>query len=360
MEQSLPLLSQCPEDDADHIDLAQETCTNGRKPTGAKALLTTYSPHGFLHSALPRFLQIGGLKSKKERQHSTAWLDALRGYAACVVVKFHLYGGFSHRPAFRLPIIHAFEAGRGSVEVFFVISGYVLSVRMLKMIRARQSSQLLGSLASGTFRRWLRLYVPTAFATLLAALALQLGWYKSDELWRPTLFQQLWHWVNDTIYASDPFHDVTGWWADPVFRTQYLFQMWTIPIEFRGSMALYLFVLASCKLSTRGRMIACWLVIIACYRWQVVYISCFLAGLFIADLSISFPSNPSKSCLALPQHELETEMAPGGRRRRHLERWAPVARQCGFICMFILGLFFLSVPADTGINGPFPGNTSAN
>ncbi|KAK5049500.1 hypothetical protein LTR84_004429 [Exophiala bonariae] len=350
MEQSLPLLSQTAEDDTQYLDIELEKASQRQESTSSKVIRYLLFAVSLLHSALPRFLQIGGLNPRKDRQHSTAWLDALRGYAACVVVKFHVHEGFSHREFFHFPIIHAFEAGRGSVVIFFVISGYVLSVRMLKMIRARNSAQLLGSLASATFRRWLRLYAPTAFATLLLALAMQMGWSSHEELRQPTLYQQLSHWVMDTIYASDPFHNIMGWWVDPVYRTEYLFQMWTIPIEFRGSMALFLFVLACCKLSTRGRMIACWMLIIACYRWQVVYVACFLAGLFIADISLSYPPDQLQKLLQLPQNQLDADVTPPGRRWQ----WRTIAHQSGFILMFIMGLFLLSIPEDTGINGPFP------
>lgn len=349
MEQSLPLLNQNVEDEPDHIDIDLEKLPKRQHSTSNTIIRYLLPVLSLLHSALPRFLQIGGLKSRKDRQHSTAWLDALRGYAACVVVKFHLFG-FSQREIFHQPILHAFEAGRGSVEVFFVISGYVLSVRMLKMIRNQEAAPLLGSLASATFRRWLRLYIPTAFATLLVAFALQLGWFKNDSIWKPTLYEQLSDWMNDTIWASDPFHDVLGWWVNNGYRTQYLFHMWTIPLEFRGSMALFLFLLGSCKLTTRGRMVLCWILIIFCYRWQVVYIACFLAGMFIADLSISFPPDESEGWLQLPQHQIDTVVMLHGPR----QKWLRIARKCGFIFMVLMGLFFLSVPDDTGVNGPFP------
>ncbi|KEF62169.1 uncharacterized protein A1O9_00141 [Exophiala aquamarina CBS 119918] len=349
MEQSFPLLSQSAEDEVDHAYVGLEKLPKRAWSSASTALHYILPTISFLHSALPRFLQIGGLKSRKEKHHSTAWLDALRGYAACVVVKFHLFN-FSQREIFHQPILHAFEAGRGSVEVFFVISGYVLSVRVLKMIRNQQAAPLLNGLASATFRRFLRLYVPTAFATLLVALALQVGLVHIDKLWKPTLYEQLADWMSDTIYASDPFHDVLGWWINQGYRTKYAYQLWTIPLEFRGSMALFLFLLGSCKLTTRGRMVLSWIVIVCCYRWQAHYVACFLAGMCIADVSISFPPEQPEGWLQLPQHQMDTNAALHGRR----EKWIGLARKGGLIFMFIMGLFFLSVPADTGTNGPWP------
>jgi len=265
-----------------------------------------------------------------------------------VVVKFHLYGP-SPREIFHQPIFHAFEAGRGSVQVFFVISGYVLSVRVLKMIRNQQGLQVLNSLASATFRRYLRLYAPTAFATLVTALALQLGLFYKQEIIQPTLYRQLSDWMSDTIWVSDPFHDITGWWIENGFKTKYAFQLWTIPLEFRGSMVLFLLLLASCKLTTRGRMALCWIAITCSFRWQVHYVACFLGGMFIADLSMSFPPEKAQDRLRLPRHQIGSDTTPDDRRAK----WNAIGRKSGFIFTFIMGLFFLSVPLDP-YNSPWP------
>lgn len=47
------------------------------------------------------------------------------------------------------------NAGRGMVDLFFEISGYVLSYRLLISMRNRSPSHLLDILASATFRRYL-------------------------------------------------------------------------------------------------------------------------------------------------------------------------------------------------------------
>lgn len=54
------------------------------------------------------------------------------------------------------------------VAIFFVISGYVLSYRSLKLASEGKPIQLLDSLASSVFRRWLRLHLPVIASTFIA------------------------------------------------------------------------------------------------------------------------------------------------------------------------------------------------
>src|SRR4051794_27010696 len=57
-----------------------------------------------------------------------AWLDALRGFAALVVVYFHIKGYTLDRPA------RVFDGwldlGRYGVQLFFLLSGYVIMMSL--------------------------------------------------------------------------------------------------------------------------------------------------------------------------------------------------------------------------------------
>jgi peptidoglycan/LPS O-acetylase OafA/YrhL len=57
------------------------------------------------------------------------WLDALRGYAALVVVGFHLSPSVLG-PARHLAIIRHFDAGKYGVLLFFLVSGYVIPMSL--------------------------------------------------------------------------------------------------------------------------------------------------------------------------------------------------------------------------------------
>ncbi|OAP64579.1 hypothetical protein AYL99_00551 [Fonsecaea erecta] len=285
MEQAIPLLddldSPCEGRPPPHHGLGVPERRKSQRWIQFKAFSSRV-----LISLLPTYIQPGG-RCKREELHPTAYLDALRGYAALIVFFYHAFPLPSmwlfQQPFFRV----LFRGGPGMVAVFFVISGYVLSYRMLKTIHNKDAAKLLDSLASSTFRRWLRLYGSTGVATFIAMVLTRLGWFwphASDR--KDTLLEQIWDWFQDWLESSSPFVNIEGWVHAGVFRSRYLYQMWTIPVEYRGSIALFMFCAASCKLSSRSRHVFLWLVVVLSYYWRAVYIAEFLVGMFIADLSL--------------------------------------------------------------------------
>lgn len=290
---------------------------------------------------LPRYLQPGGLRVKKEL-HPTAYLDAVRGWAALAVFRYH---GIANKTwLLELPVFRMVLNGRAMVDIFFVISGYVLTYRMLKMIRNRQTG-LLKVLASSTFRRWWRLYVSTGIATLVTAIWTYLGWCQGRYR-QPTLGLQLFDWAMDWGASSNPFADIRGWWYPGVFRTKYLDQMWTIPVEFRGSLVVFWFCAASAYLSTRGRRIFCLVVITMCYYWGGIYAALFLWGMMIADYS--FDRHPERlQRVRLPAQEPEEATTP--------ERRQSIPAKILYFLLLILSMFLLGQPSDgVWVVGPFP------
>jgi len=105
---------------------------------------------------------------------STAWLDGLRGVAAFEVLIYHYhlqFLGYDHNPAYgsrrdtyqwwRLPYIRNFyHSGHAMVNVFFLISGFVLTQRSLTLIRSQNYDKLYPSISSAVFRRAIRIYLP--------------------------------------------------------------------------------------------------------------------------------------------------------------------------------------------------------
>ncbi|EXJ93618.1 hypothetical protein A1O1_02010 [Capronia coronata CBS 617.96] len=348
----------------------------------------------FLRHLLPSYLH--ALDHTAPRKlHPTAYIDALRGYAAVAVFVYHAFG-LPDIWFLQLPIIRVlFDGGSGMVAIFFVISGYVLSYRMLKMIRNREATRLHGCLASSTFRRFIRLYGSTGIATFIAALMVSLRWYIPYGMNpQDTFLEQMWDWFQDFVASSDPFADIEGWVHDGVFRTRYLDQMWTIPIEYRGSIVLFVFCTASSKLSTAARWTFLWIVVVLSYYWRAVYVAEFLFGMFIADLSLS--RHPERWSAPLPPRlpvsESEGENEGGSRsisgpvtrtsvqspslgldekprlpsRRRWLTRervlaaLASFASHFGYVALLLLGLVLLGQPdqqhsPDLGaLTGQFP------
>lgn len=217
-------------------------------------------------------------------------------------------------------------------DIFFVISGYVLSYKILKLIRTRQAVPLLDTVVSSVFRRYIRLYGSAAVATFACMLLVEFK-LANGGLRQQTLLSQLWDWAVDFGHFSNVFVHIEGFFYRGALTTKYLDVLWTIPVEFRGSMALFTFCMGACKLSTRSRMLLCVLLVVLAYNWGAVYIGLFLGGLFLADLSFTLhPERLTSLSIGL------LESTP---RRQGLPE------KTFYSVMLLCGLFLLSQPAGS-------------
>lgn len=146
-----------------------------------------------LQHLAPRFLHTNRSHTRNLHLHPTKYLDGVRGVAALFVVFHHIganftaneHHGYYSRDSsfFTLPGVRVFHAGRFMVQIFFVLSGYVLSIRGLQLGRQGNAEKLLDSLASSVFRRWFRLYIPVLVATFMGDFVLaRLDWYRPDAM----------------------------------------------------------------------------------------------------------------------------------------------------------------------------------
>lgn len=126
---------------------------------------------------------------RPSRLAPTAYLDGMRGVAALVVLFCHFfYQAFviakgwgcdgAHYNILKLPILRLWFQGPPAVCLFFVISGYALSYRPLKLIRSRNTQDFSTTMSSLVFRRGIRLYLPTAISTLMIVTFIRLGVYE--------------------------------------------------------------------------------------------------------------------------------------------------------------------------------------
>lgn len=142
------------------------------------------------HFLTPSFLQGPEARAKirPAKLHPTGFLDGMRGLAAFCVLVAHWSGwiynnryGYGAKHGYynwaRLPFICLFYHGFTQVTIFFVISGYVLSYRPIRLFRANETAKFNTVLTSTLFRRWARLFLPPAVSTLMIAMLLQLGVY---------------------------------------------------------------------------------------------------------------------------------------------------------------------------------------
>ncbi|KAK3381837.1 acyltransferase family-domain-containing protein [Podospora didyma] len=293
----------------------------------------------------------------------TAYLDGLRGVAALVVYIFHFnylwfpvlrngYGSSGKDVLFwQMPVVRVLHSGRSSVTIFFVISGYVLTLKTLNSIYRGQGDKVLDSLAGSLFRRPLRLYLPIIASTAIAAVLIRF-----DGVFIPnigggdipprgaTWQDQLWHWLRITEKTISPFRNVSG--RQNLWGNDYNGHLWTIPTEFKGSLLVFLLLLAFAR---SRRWVAMTGVAIAAY-WQMVQgdfdQTLFCVGLLLAELSIILPP-------ALPILSRDTLPAPRI-VRRCLKRLASISwlRHAVTMGTFVFSMHLMSYPELHGLSSP--------
>jgi peptidoglycan/LPS O-acetylase OafA/YrhL len=168
-------------------------------------------------------------------------LDGLRGWAAIAVCLYHfvweLFG--ARFPELRSLVVGVFCNGRLAVSVFFVLTGYVLTVGSWGGDKGGIRRQLL--------KRYFRLTIPIGFAVIFTMLLIEAGLSRDmlaagDAIRRP-------EWLG-TFLLFDPtwagaamFATVLTYWFVP-FHLSYNAFLWTMPYELLGSYLVLLVCLA--------------------------------------------------------------------------------------------------------------------
>lgn len=174
--------------------------------------------------------------------------------------------------------------------VFFVISGYSLSYKPLKLAHQCRFSEVYEAVASSIFRRHPRLFIPAVFTTFCAAMMMYLGWYGVPGGWggvaiplrtppyEATFMGQLFGWARNAIELAD-FATKRA-----ARGTAYDLALWTLSIEYDCSLVIFLCHAAFARLRARTRLI--WTTLIICYCiWFTFWnITLFTGGMFLADL----------------------------------------------------------------------------
>ncbi|EAL89936.1 hypothetical protein KXW98_004941 [Aspergillus fumigatus] len=306
----------------------------------------------------PSYLQhlVGGEPPQPTKLHAIAALDGLRGWACLLVFNFHFLFTYTWKVAvgwgfnnenygiLHLPIIHLLVSGHIMVAIFFVISGYVLSYKPLKMIRTRSWEQTLATLASSTFRRGLRLYIPSIVGIVLVFIAVRLGVYNyslkvlnegqtilgTNEQHPPLMksfTKQFWDMYLTVVHLMDPWN-----WA--LYYNYYNPHLWTIPVEFRCSIVLFLTIIATSRVTAVARLSLVSGLVWFCMRWGRWDVVLFLSGMLMAEADLINGTWERPSVDEKPVH----------RGRSTLSR---LSSRKFWIALFIFGLYLGSAP-NTG------------
>ncbi|KAH8681671.1 acyltransferase family-domain-containing protein [Xylariales sp. PMI_506] len=123
----------------------------------------------------------------------TKWVDGFRGIVALLIVSSYMVLCFT--PAtlvtyytdsdptkspslFQFPFLHLTSAGHAWVAIFFVLLGFVNSLKPLQLARSDQKSAAFMRAAVSSVRRIFRLVLPASLATCICWLVCQLGMYE--------------------------------------------------------------------------------------------------------------------------------------------------------------------------------------
>jgi peptidoglycan/LPS O-acetylase OafA/YrhL len=260
----------------------------------------------------PLLNTITGLLPNKIRRRSTtpapltptSYLDGLRGFAALMVYCLHhqtwaheslgadniIENAFGYNRQYyvaALPGIRTFfSGGHLAVAVFFVISGYVLSAKPLLLIQQNQMIKLGDNLSSALFRRWLRLYIPVIVTTFVWMLLIHSIHNLSVHRTEATLFDEVWKWYSELKEFSFVFRNG----GDPWFT--YNNHIWTIPLEFKGSILVYTTLMAFSRCTRNMRLCGtaglAFYFLYICDGW---YLASFAIGMLLCDLDLLAQDN---------------------------------------------------------------------
>ncbi|KAL2369735.1 acyltransferase [Blastomyces gilchristii SLH14081] len=330
-----------------------------------------------------------------QKLHTIAALDGLRGWACLLVFNFHFLFTYTDKTAVgwgfgednwgihQLPIIHMLISGHVMVTIFFVISGYVLSYRPLKLLRNRSWAQAFHTLASSTFRRGLRLYIPSIVGILCVLIAVRLGFYHYSTWVRdqghtilgineqhPPYFVSFIDQVADcyltVVHLIDP-------WNWGLYYNFYNPHLWTIPVEFRCSMVLFLTIICVSRFRTWIRLTLVSGLLYYCIRWGRWDLVLFLSGMLMAEVDIihglwedRLPILLTSTPIPLEnQHEREPSH-DGTNNSNNIESaqyTTPTSDSCFtrhrsphrllWVTLFIIGLFIGSSPNSAPQHTPF-------
>jgi peptidoglycan/LPS O-acetylase OafA/YrhL len=161
------------------------------------------------------------------------YLDGLRGWAAFIVLIGHL-GPVFLLVNYKIPVLPFFMDGQLAVYVFFVLSGFVLSVGFFEC----GNPQILKALL---IRRYPRLAIPVVFSCCLASILFLLGLMHNIEAGK--LAQSPWlesfYSFNATLVGAVKFGAVQVF-IDPA-APSYNAVLWTMIYELWGSVLLLSF-----------------------------------------------------------------------------------------------------------------------
>jgi peptidoglycan/LPS O-acetylase OafA/YrhL len=383
MEQSRPLLA---------IDEGIEPTFNGKirpisrriiaegqnimaKITIVRISRITRSVRQFGYALAPTLIRsrVFGERSSPSKLHATSWVDGLRGLGCIVVFNTHFLFAFNdlpvkswgadskHRSIGELPFIRWMYSSGLGIMIFFLVAGFVCSMKPLRLMRNNDSvsrDKLLQTLSLSTFKRFFRLYLPVLTSSLMIAILAYLGAYertrpyignkkyfpgvsREPQIRRyPTLARQLHFWLEE-------INTMMSIWEFKPFYPTHDHHLWSIREQYRGSMYLYVGLLALARTRESARLF--FFVLLDCYllwwgRWEIAL---FFLGALIAQMEIIRQGDhPSTGSVPEKSKDPKDVLPPPSSQTDARFEWRQL-RLLGnaiWLLAFILAFYLMSAP----------------
>jgi peptidoglycan/LPS O-acetylase OafA/YrhL len=343
-----------------------------------------------LHVVLPSFL-IKLVKNTQHSEHSKcqsrkiASLDGLRGIACLFVFHAHYAYSFSNcleeagsdvlkgRIMYQ-PYISLLWSGIGMVNIFFFVSGYVLVGKSLRQIRSNEVSAAFSTISSAVFRRALRLYIPSMALIMMTAAMAHLHLFDAgSNFYRQThqgnigpqeappprlgsLLAQFYDGLKDCYRMLDntvpwgkfnfPYESDDRARPAGISHDKHL---WTIPVEFRCSMLIFMILISTARIRSNWRMLIHIAFAFNCLFSERFPETLFIAGMVFAEIDIVSERISMESNQEIPSGtQYSQSLSIEGKSGRKSDwRLLPTNKRLGHmggLVIFMLGLFLLSVP----------------
>lgn len=338
---------------------------------------------GLLHVLVPSFL-ISLVSTSQHSEHTKspsrkiASLDGLRGIACLFVFHAHYAYSFANcleeagsdvlkgRVMYQ-PYISLLWSGIAMVNIFFFVSGYVLVGKALRQIRSNDVPAAFQTISSSVFRRALRLYIPSMAIIMIAAMMTHMHLFDAGNtfFWQThqgnlgpqevppprigSFFGQFYDGLKDCYRMMDN----TIPWGKFNFPYEaedrarpggivYDKHLWTIPVEFKCSMLIFMILISTARLRSSWRMLIHVAFALNCLLTERFPETLFVAGMVFAEIDCI------NDRVTLESSRVNQSLPVEGELTRHFNwRFLPTGgrlRPIFSLALFIFGLFLLSVP----------------
>jgi peptidoglycan/LPS O-acetylase OafA/YrhL len=249
----------------------------------------------------------------------TTWLDGLRGIAAAIVATDHYFmGGVldnafhsfwadppeENRRFIQLPPIRLLFAAHAMVPLFLVISGYAISINLLRLRDKSDEGDFVRRLSSAVSRRIFRIYLPVFVIAVISQILYFCNiyqWNFGDEVvWGRKPWTAPWLHITYVFRYMLDITNIINFQGNPGFNGQ----LWTMPMEFRGSCIVYIAVLGLAFWRPQLRRIALGCLMSYWFYFGLWDVFGFLAGLYLAEMRL-LGANSADEEFKLPYHSLK-------------------------------------------------------